>query len=92
MRIRVIIIVLILGIFIVSVSLISALARVNLFGNNEGYRPEQPIAYSHRVHAGEMAIPDDGEHVDVDVIDNGLEQSRESTCNCFKFLVERRFQ
>jgi hypothetical protein len=57
MRVRVIIIVLILGIVIVSVSLISALARVNLFGNNEGYRPEQPIAYSHRVHAGELAIP-----------------------------------
>jgi hypothetical protein len=57
MRARVIIIVLILGIVIVSVSLVSALARVKLFGNNEGYRPEQPIAYSHRVHAGELAIP-----------------------------------
>ena len=57
MRVHVIIIVLILGIVIVSVSLVSALARVNLVGNNEGYRPEQPIAYSHRVHAGELAIP-----------------------------------
>ena len=57
MRVRVIIIVLVLGIAIVSVSLVSALARVKLFGNNEGYRPEQPLAYSHRVHAGELAIP-----------------------------------
>ena len=57
MRARVIIIVLILGIVIVSGSLVSALARVNLFGNNQGYRPEQPIEYSHRVHAGELAIP-----------------------------------
>ena len=57
MRVRVIIIVLVLGVVIVSISLVSALARVNLFGNNEGYRPEQPIAYSHRVHAGELTIP-----------------------------------
>jgi len=57
MRVRVIIIVLILGVGIVSVSLISALARFHLVGNNEGYRPEQPIAYSHRVHAGELAMP-----------------------------------
>lgn len=57
MRARVIIIVLILGIVIVSASLVSALARVHLFGNNQGYRPEQPIEYSHRVHAGELAIP-----------------------------------
>ncbi|MHC4410955.1 MAG: cytochrome c3 family protein [Planctomycetota bacterium] len=57
MRIRVIIIVLILGIAIVSLSLVSALARVNLFGNNEGYRPEQPLTYSHRIHAGELSIP-----------------------------------
>jgi len=57
MRGRVIIIVLVLGIVIVSVSLVSALVRVNLVGNNEGYRPEQPLAYSHRVHAGELAMP-----------------------------------
>ena len=25
-------------------------------GNHQGYRPEQPIAYSHRQHAGELAI------------------------------------
>lgn len=25
-------------------------------GNDQGYSPEQPIAYSHRLHAGELAI------------------------------------
>ena len=40
MKSRVIIIVLVLGIAIVSVSLISALGRVNMVGNNAGYRPE----------------------------------------------------
>ncbi|MCP3919261.1 MAG: cytochrome c3 family protein [bacterium] len=29
---------------------------VRLPGNNQGYEPEQPIAFSHRLHAGELAI------------------------------------
>lgn len=29
---------------------------VRLPGNDEGYAPEQPIAYSHRLHAGELGI------------------------------------
>lgn len=57
MRDRVITITLCVGIFLVAVSLLSALSRYRLPGNNRGYRPVQPIAYSHRVHAGEMAIP-----------------------------------
>ena len=31
-------------------------SEVHLPGNNEGYEPEQPIAYSHRLHAGELNI------------------------------------
>ena len=31
-------------------------ADVNLPGNDEGYAPPQPIAYSHRLHAGELGI------------------------------------
>ncbi len=30
---------------------------VFLPGNNTGYEPVQPIAYSHRLHAGELGIP-----------------------------------
>ena len=57
MRGRVITIVLLIGIGLVSVSLVSSLARYNLPGNNQGYRPEQPIGYSHRIHAGKLAMP-----------------------------------
>jgi hypothetical protein len=57
MKGRIITIILGVGILLVMVSLLSALARYRLPGNNRGYRPVQPIAYSHRVHAGEMAIP-----------------------------------
>jgi len=31
-------------------------AEVHLPGNHEGHAPEQPIAYSHRLHAGELRI------------------------------------
>ena len=31
-------------------------SEVRLPGNHEGYAPEQPIAYSHRLHAGELQI------------------------------------
>jgi len=57
MKGRIITIILVVGILMVTVSLFSALANFRLPGNNKGYRPEQPIAYSHRIHAGELAIP-----------------------------------
>ena len=37
-------------------STILAKSDARLMANNQGYAPEQPIAYSHRLHAGELAI------------------------------------
>lgn len=34
-----------------------AVRDFHLPGNNQGYEPVQPIAYSHRLHAGELAVP-----------------------------------
>lgn len=34
----------------------SLAARTHLPGNHQGYEPEQPIAFSHRLHAGELQI------------------------------------
>jgi len=48
--------ILVSGILLVMISLVTALGRYHLPGDNQGYRPVQPIAYSHRVHAGENAI------------------------------------
>jgi hypothetical protein len=31
-------------------------SEIRLPANNQGYEPQQPIAYSHRLHAGELAI------------------------------------
>jgi hypothetical protein len=55
---------------------------LRLPGNNQGYEPTQPIAYSHRLHAGELAI-------DCQYCHTGADRSRHagipaaSTCmNC----------
>ena len=41
----------------VAVFFISYSANVRMPGNNQGFEPVQPIAYSHRLHAGELGIP-----------------------------------
>jgi len=87
MRARVVIIVLILGIGFVSISLIYALTRFHLVGNNEGYRPEQPIAYSHRLHAGELTIPCLYCHPGAERSRNAGIPSANICMNCHRFVT-----
>ncbi|MBI4376945.1 MAG: cytochrome c3 family protein [Elusimicrobia bacterium] len=43
---------------VLSVGLLARSAmEINWLGNDEGYAPKQPLAFSHRLHAGEMSIP-----------------------------------
>ena len=48
----------ILMLFMLGVGLIvlAQATDVHLPGDNQGYEPEQPIAYSHRLHAGELQV------------------------------------
>lgn len=50
-------VVLLVGITFFLIPLLSGIASIRLPGNQIGYQPTQPIAYSHRLHAGEMQIP-----------------------------------
>lgn len=59
-------------------------------GNRQGYEPDQPIAYSHQLHAGELKIPCLYCH-------SGAERSKHagipaaSTCmNCHQFVTATR--
>jgi hypothetical protein len=59
----------------------------NLPGNHQGYEPVQPVAFSHRLHAGELNVPCLYCH-------SGAEKSRHagvpaaSVCmNCHKFVT-----
>lgn len=63
-----------------------SVASVHLPGNQQGYEPAQPIAFSHRLHAGEM-------QVDCLYCHSGAERSRHagipaaSVCmNCHRFV------
>ncbi len=57
MKARLFLTLLLLGIVLAGASLTRSASRVPLAGIDQGYQPVQPIAYSHRLHAGELAIP-----------------------------------
>ncbi len=56
MQQRVITIVLLIGLFLGLALLASAMVTWRMPDNQQGYAPEQPIDYSHRLHAGELQI------------------------------------
>jgi hypothetical protein len=56
MQQRVITIVLLIGLFFAVTMLVSGMSGWRLPDNQQGYAPKQPIAYSHRLHAGELQI------------------------------------
>jgi hypothetical protein len=57
MHTRIVTITLATGLLISLALLAVRLSGVHLPGNQQGYQPVQPIAYSHRLHAGELQIP-----------------------------------
>lgn len=84
---RVFTIVLSVAIAFSGVLLVSRAAIFHLPGNHQGYEPAQPIAYSHRLHAGELQIQCQYCHF-------GADKSRHagippaSVCmNCHKFVT-----
>ncbi len=56
MKSRVVTIVLSVGVAFSVLLLLSRAGGYHLPGNQQGYEPVQPIAYSHRLHAGELQI------------------------------------
>ena len=74
-------------ILVLGTVLIISNSNYHIPGNNEGYQPEQPIKFSHQVHAGELKISCVYCHF-------GAERSRHagipaaSICmNCHKFVI-----
>ena len=75
-----------IGVALCLIALGSKARMIHLPGNHQDYEPEQPIAFSHRLHAGEMSI-------DCLYCHFGAEKSRHagvpavSTCmNCHSFV------
>lgn len=89
---RTVTIVLLVGIAVAASLLLPAATQVRLPGNHQGFEPVQPIAYSHRLHAGELNIPCLYCH-------SGAEKSRHAgipaarTCmNCHSVITAPRSQ
>ena len=56
MQQRIITVVLLIGLFFGLISLAYGMSSWRLPDRETGYSPEQPIDYSHRLHAGELQI------------------------------------
>jgi len=86
MRHRSITVILSIGIGLAAIMLVSGSGRFHFPDNHQGYEPEQPIAFSHRLHAGEMGISchychsaaEDSRHAGIPAV---------NTCmNCHRFV------
>ncbi len=53
---RILTAILVVAVVLSAVILMPRLTAYHLPGNQQGYEPQQPIAFSHRLHAGEMKI------------------------------------
>ena len=87
MRQQSITLVLAIGIAVNILMLAAGSSRFHLPGNQQGYEPDQPIAFSHLLHAGELAIDcqychtaaEKGRHAGIPAAD---------TCmNCHRFVT-----
>ena len=76
-----------IGLVLVLVSLWQLLGDVHLPGNHAGYSPEQPIEYSHRLHAGELEIPCLYCHFGAEKSRHAGVPSADICMNCHKFVT-----
>lgn len=76
-----------IALVLVLVSLWQLLGDVHLPGNHVGYSPEQPIAYSHRLHAGELEIPCLYCHFGAEKSRHAGVPSADVCMNCHKFVT-----
>lgn len=87
---RILTIALAVAVVFAAISLVPHLVALRLPGDNTGLEPAQPIAFSHRLHAGELAVPCLYCH-------SGAERSRHagtpaaSVCmNCHRVITAKR--
>ncbi len=81
-------VILLIGAGFSSVALVSRLNTFHLPGNHQGYAPEQPIAYSHRLHAGELMIDCMYCHAGADRSRHAAIPSANICMNCHKLVKD----
>lgn len=81
-------IILAVGLLLVLTIFIQALSEsLMMAGNNEGFEPVQPIAYSHRLHAGELGIDCKSCHIGVEESRNAGFPPANACMNCHRFIT-----
>ena len=90
MNARIVTIVLAVAAVFAAIALVPGLIAMRLPGDNTGLEPVQPIAFSHRLHSGEL-------NINCEYCHSGAQRSRyagipsASTCmNCHRFITARR--
>ena len=81
------IVLLVLAVVFVYATLGPRIAASRVPGNDLGYSPEQPIAYSHRLHAGELAMPCLYCHTSAERGRHAAIPSADTCMNCHKFVT-----
>jgi hypothetical protein len=84
---RILTIVLGLAVVFSSLLLISRAAVFHLPSNQQGYEPVQPMAYSHRLHAGELQIQCQYCHFGADKCRHAGIPAASVCMNCHKFVT-----
>ena len=81
-------VVLAVGICLVSVLLFQAVSSgYRMPGNNQGYEPIQPIAYSHRLHAGELRLECLHCHAGAEISQTAGIPAASICMNCHRFVT-----
>ncbi len=87
MRSRILTIVLGLAVLFSAVLLVSRAAVFHLPGNHQGFEPVQTIAYSHRLHAGELQIQCQYCHFGADKSRHAGIPPASACMNCHRFVT-----
>lgn len=87
MQSRVFTLLLIIGIVFGGALLLPAVFGLRPPGNRQGYAPEQPIAYSHRLHAGDLQIPCGYCHIGADRGRHAGIPAASTCMNCHQFVT-----
>lgn len=87
MRQRTIAVVLTIGIVACLLMLAVGSSRFHLPDNQQGYEPEQPIAFSHLLHAGDLAIDCQYCHSAAETSRHAGIPAAETCMNCHRFVT-----
>jgi hypothetical protein len=87
---RILTIVLLVAAVFSAIALVPRLIAMRLPGNHAGFEPDQPIAFSHRLHSGELNIQCQYCHSTAQRSRHAGIPAASSCMNCHRFITARR--